>query len=1495
MERPQAEVIAAARYAEGRERTAVPEPHGPFDRVLSAPLGLDEAEVRNLAQLLFRPLPGRDERSEVILGHDGPRLVRVSLPRLRFVASRIFEDFRRKDLRPGMTVLLANIPGNNELFLGLLFCVLAAYGVRTLVPMFMETAELEEWLDLCDCAAAILPEQDVGALEHHEKGKAVLRAVKETVLRRGLPCYDSLGDFRLRERLFGEMPGPDGPAETPEVAAAIASTGLSTEALLVSTSGSSGKSKLAVYEQGAFIRSCLSWQKAGFFDGRKLGGRGFTPLLTHTMGVRAFFNALWTGSPVCLITTDWFEERPETVRYFLLQMRPEHVTGGPAVYQLLLELARNFPELKDALRACLKTVVLSGAPNNGRTAAEVASAFGLLLHNAFGMTETQQVLSTLLFNDPSDEDLASLGRPLPGVAVGLKRLPEGGERFRLFVKSPFGAARMLGETPSAGGVDGFLDSGDNVRLAAGDRLLYEGREGVDFFKDGFGVKIPLPSLARHYEALHRVAAHVEYLPLKDRPGLAALVFLEEPLPGGGTAGDAAVRRRYSRLVAEINTHLSRTLEPFESRHRSIRRLALVAGPVPRTVKGGVSRSRIRADQAELIEILRDPQADGPGIETVGGDVDAPGTFTRFLNPYVGRMLSGLKLDVAYHRARKDSLFTFEDGREVEVLDLVGGYGGNLLGHANEDVKGAVVSFLAGDGVPLASQGSIQTGAGDLAEELADTVGGMTGRDYAVMFGSSGAEAVEIALHHAALEWRARVDKLEEEQFQHFGEAAGPTVSSVWRENRRALDGVPLRVIALKSAFHGNTSGPRSLQGHDEHRRMFGNITGLRRSVLDDQAPDWRERIGRLLEAAKVRVRTVVPGVDGWRVEDAFLSTIVAAIAEPIIGEGGVRTVDPDVLRELGGHEFPLILDEIQCGLGRSGGFLASEGVAGDYYLFGKSLGGNVEKISAVLVDRKRFRNEIGKYYVSTFANGELAAQAARATLAVIRRDGVPERARVQGDRLVERLSDIQRRFPAVIAEITGRGLMLGVRFGEGANGANVLFRILAARKALGYVFSAYLFRRWRVRVLPTLSAPNTLRIEPSAYITDEEIDRVASAFEDLARQVGDRRAYELFRPLMDGDPFEDHKGREARPGLVPQGEDEPAGRAARVAFIAHFSRPAEELRIIERDFAKASDTGLRILFNRLQSVLEMKPVSLYARNLFGGRVHFRFIALPADSAELERLHRLGQTRRIVARIQEAVDLAARAGATVIGLGGYASILTRNGSALVEPEGTRIVTGNTLTAASALYRLKEEIQALRRSGARPTLGIVGASGNIGAIIAETMMKTDGLFAKIVLMDRRKKKLEAFVSGLDRGNFTGVLETAADLRPLKRCDVIAVAANTNDPIIFPHLLKDRDPVLVADVSIPPALAAEVARRPNVRTLPFASYVTLPEDPDFVISSHTPRGTTFCCAAETMLCGLETLDVPLRGKIAAEAIALVMDRASRYGFFEGSGPVAGFRPER
>jgi len=505
---------------------------------------------------------------------------------------------------------------------------------------------------------------------------------------------------------------------------------------------------------------------------------------------------------------------------------------------------------------------------------------------------------------------------------------------------------------------------------------------------------------------------------------------------------------------------------------------------------------------------------------------------------------------------------------------------------------------------------------------------------------------------------------------------------------------------------------------------------------------------------------------------------------------------------------------------------------------------------------------------------------------------VPERVKKQGNKLSMRLKKIQERYPSVIAEITGRGLILAIKFNDFSKSNNILLRTMFSHKLSGYLFSSYLLNRHNIRILPTLSAPNMLRIEPSAYIKDCEIDRFAMAIDDLAHTIKNRKIYDLFLPLMDDDPFDDNKGKRARPGLVYSNIEKPCSHSTKVAFIGHFARPTEELRMIEREYFRASDTGLRILFNRMQVLMDMKPFVLFAKNLFGGRIHFSFIIIPLDSAQLECLHRQGKRRHVVAKIQDAVELAANQGASVISLGGYTSILSRNGTSLVESKNTKIITGNTLTAASGIHRLLEEIRGRDEFRKRNCLGIIGAAGNIGSIIAKKLSKNDDLFEKIILFNKNKQKLRKVAKNLKAQEINLDLEMATDFGPLKQCDIIAVATNTNDPIIFPHHLKNDEPVLISDLSVPSAVSVEAERMRNVITLSFASYIALPEDPEFIVSSYTPKGSVFCCAAEALLYGLEPMDIPLRGKITSDSIDHVTALAKKHHFFEKLGTIQSFK---
>lgn len=1460
-----------------------------FEHIIRSETKLSDAPVQNLADLIFNPLDHRSEKAEVILGHDGKQFLRISLKRFRYIHLQLYKNFREKNIRRGETLLLAGVPGNNEMYQALLFSALSSYGVRVLMPMFMETGELESWLSVCNCTSAIIPGREIHNLNHHDKAKAVVDEIDQKVRKQGLPVYDTLQSFEIRQFMYSDISEMDF-SEEPIVADIIQETNRDQEGLIITTSGSTGRSKLVVYLQDAFIKSCLSWQTAGLLHENILGGRGFTPLFTHTMGIRTFFNALWTGNPVCLINTEWFEEYPEIVRYFLLKMKPEHITGGPAAFKLLLEMTRNFPELIPVFRIHFKTLVSSGAPFDSEMVRELQSTFELPVRNALGTTETQQVTNTLLSGSNGVVSAGDIGTPLPGVTLGLAETGYE-DHYRLFVKSPFGCHTILNDGEESH-QDGYFCSGDIVELKKG-RMIYAGRDGKDFFKDGFGVKIPVKNIREYYRELGPETIYTDFFTLQGEPGLAALVFLKSRSVGPGVVTDKKVVAQYKERFGLINNGLFRDLSPFEYRHRAVRRFVIIHADPPKTVKGNVSQKRLQQKYARLIQALRKYFVSEKWIHSVKSQQLQFDAFTEHANSYAGRYLRDLKMDLVYHRAEKDSLFAYSEGKEIEVLDVVGGYGVNLIGHNHPALRNVMKEFVDRGAVSISNQGSIQNEVGLLAEKLNAIMERETGRSFRVLLGSTGAEAVEMALHHACLEWRKKMEKLEQLQLRRFGSENGAWVRKIWDQNRSKIASVRLGVISLSRSFHGHSSAARSLIGKNEQRSKFTNLLSLDAFPIDDTQPGWRKQLDQSLTDAHIEL-TVLKRRKG-RIQPVIkkFSTIIAAIAEPIAGEGGVREVNRDALHHLANFEFPLILDEIQSGLGRSGEFLASKGVSADYYLLGKSLGGGLEKISAVLVEKNRYIDQFGKYYTTTFGNGELAARVAREMLSLIDSLNIPELAHNRGERLKKQLAEVVDKYPGVFESVSGRGLMLGIRFADFSTPDNILLRLMYKREFLGYVCASYLLNRHHIRILPTLSAPNVLRVEPSVFITDKEIDQLAEALESLAGIIESRSLYELFLHFMEGDPFDDQKGYKPPNGMIYPGIDPPQKGATQVTFLAHFTYPTDELRILESSFKRASDTGLRLLFNHLQVLMEMKPVTLFSKNIFDERVHFQMKIIPLGSAELERMHREGKKAEIIGKIQQAVDEAAREGSEIVALGAYTSIFTNNGLALVEPKQTKIISGNTLTAASGIARLMHELESRPAFTGPFTLGVVGAAGNIGKAVSAYMANHNQFFKKIILIvhhDQQKNLLERHLQKTPRVE----IHYSTDIESLKKCDVCVVTTNTNNPLVFPQHLKTGSPVLILDNSVPSSLSEEVNKLDNVSVIPFSSYLKLPLDPEFVISSHTPKGSAFCCAVEAMLCALEEINIPLRGELDESSIEFTIRVAEKWGLFSEFGTVKSFKSD-
>src|SRR5207253_5178850 len=104
-------------------------------------------------------------------------------------------------------------------------------------------------------------------------------------------------------------------------------------------------------------------------------------------------------------------------------------------------------------------------------------------------------------------------------------------------------------------------------------------------------------------------------------------------------------------------------------------------------------------------------------------------------------------------------------------------------------------------------------------------------------------------------------------------------------------------------------------------------------------------------------------------------------------------------------------------------------------------------------------------------------------------DGLLARCREQGAKLLSGLKHIQTKFPEVIADVRGRGLLIGLEFRRLDRSASFLLRALSAQDDLTLAVAGYLFQAHRIRVAPTLSDPFTLRLEPSAFIRDDAIVR----------------------------------------------------------------------------------------------------------------------------------------------------------------------------------------------------------------------------------------------------------------------------------------------------------------------------------------------------------------------------------------------------------------------
>lgn len=277
-------------------------------------------------------------------------------------------------------------------------------------------------------------------------------------------------------------------------------------------------------------------------------------------------------------------------------------------------------------------------------------------------------------------------------------------------------------------------------------------------------------------------------------------------------------------------------------------------------------------------------------------------------------------------------------------------------------------------------------------------------------------------------------------------------------------------ISFSSAYHGKTLGSLSLTPNPEYQDIFRPLVpGALTSPYGD------------LTAFTQLVRRVGP------------DSVTCVVVEPIQGEGGVNIPPAGFLSGLGEfcarHGIPVIADEIQTGLGRTGHWFesAAQGLDPDIITLAKPLGGGMTAVGATIVRQNIYKKMLGglssKRHSNTFGGGALAMAVGLKSLEYLIENDLPRRSRELGALGLNRLKAIQTRFPRLLEDVRGQGMLLAMQFrpmvGLPLPGMlkELVFEataILALREihAAGVMANLSLSSKRTVRLTPALDMPS---------------------------------------------------------------------------------------------------------------------------------------------------------------------------------------------------------------------------------------------------------------------------------------------------------------------------------------------------------------------------------------------------------------------------------------
>ena len=356
------------------------------------------------------------------------------------------------------------------------------------------------------------------------------------------------------------------------------------------------------------------------------------------------------------------------------------------------------------------------------------------------------------------------------------------------------------------------------------------------------------------------------------------------------------------------------------------------------------------------------------------------------------------------------------------LDLGSGIAVNVLGHANPDLVAALTE-QAGKIWHVSNLYQIPQ-----QERLADLLVEHTFADTAFIT-NSGTEAAELAIKMVRKYWHDQgQDRIE--------------------------------ILTFEGAFHGRSTGAIAASGSEKMTKGFGPLM-----------PGFR----------------TLPWGDLDALKSAISDKTAAVMLEPVQGEGGIRPLPDADLREIRAlcdqYGALLVLDEVQCGMGRTGRLFAHEyaGIAPDIMMVAKGIGGGFP-LGAVLATEQAAAGMIAGTHGSTYGGNPLACAVGARVMEIVANDSFLAEVNRKAALFRQRLEGLVAAHPDVFEAVRGQGLMLGLK----------------CKVAPTDVVKA----GYAQHLLTVPAADNTLRLLPPLNITDDEIAEAVARLDRAAASLG---------------------------------------------------------------------------------------------------------------------------------------------------------------------------------------------------------------------------------------------------------------------------------------------------------------------------------------------------------------------------------------------------------